>query len=306
LKDTTFFKQADLLLDCIPYISLEPNFAIKGGTAINFFYRNLPRLSVDIDLVYLPVEDWETTLKNIHLALQKLSSHIEKSFPLVEIKTIPDPNTGNITRLNIEREGATVKIEPNFVIRGTVFPPEKRMLVKKAQELFEKAVEAQTLSFADLFASKICAALDRQHPRDLFDVKLLLENEGITHDVWQAFMVYLISHNRPIVELLNPNWKSIQQEFETNFQGMTIIPITMEELYHTRDLLVKMIRKALTENDKKFLLSFKKGKPEWELLSVKHAQDLPAVKWKLLNIKRMSPLKRRQAYQKLADYLEKI
>ncbi len=57
------------------------------------------------------------------------------------------------------------------------------------------------------------AALDRQHPRDLFDVSALLANEGLTDALRTAFVVYLISHNRPAVELLAPGRLDIEAEF---------------------------------------------------------------------------------------------
>ncbi len=302
MNESTYIRQAKLLLDILPLLAAEPSFALKGGTAINFFIRDLPRISFDIDLTYLPIEDRENTLKNIDSILRKLSSKIRKTMP--SIKIFPNYLQGEyLIKLIIKREDAVVKIEPNIIVRGSVFPSEKRMLVKKAQNLFEKAVEAQLLSFADLYASKICAALDRQHPRDLFDVKLLLENEGFTENIRQAFIVYLISHNRPMVELLNPNLLDISTIFETEFSGMTFIPITLDELQQARNRLIDEIRKSLTENERKFLLSFKMGQPEWDRIPFKHIKNLPAVQWKLQNIRNMKTSKHRKALQKLADYL---
>jgi len=52
--------QVELLLRVLPYVAKEKVFALKGGTAINLFVRDLPRLSVDIDLTYLPFEDRAT------------------------------------------------------------------------------------------------------------------------------------------------------------------------------------------------------------------------------------------------------
>ena len=57
MRETPFFRQADLLVQVMPFVNAEACFALKGGTAINFFVRDFPRLSVDIDLVYLPLED---------------------------------------------------------------------------------------------------------------------------------------------------------------------------------------------------------------------------------------------------------
>ncbi len=66
MKDSRFFKQAYLMLRLLPYVAKEKCFGLKGGTAINLFVRDMPRLSVDIDLTYLPLKSREESLKNIH------------------------------------------------------------------------------------------------------------------------------------------------------------------------------------------------------------------------------------------------
>ena len=303
MKESPFFEQANLLLDIIPLLAKEPRWALKGGTAINFFIRDLPRLSVDIDLAWLPLEDWNTTLKNIHKALQKLKIQIHEEYPDTKISVSYDRQEHFVRRLIVQRTGATIKVEPNFIFRGSVFPPERRLLSLRAQELFEKSMEAQVLSFADLYGSKICAALDRQHPRDLFDVKLLLENEGLTENVRQAFLIYLISHNRPMAELLRPNFKDLKQTFQKEFAGMTMVSVTPEELLQILEILINKIHNTLTLDEKKFILSIKQGKPEWALFPLKHIQHLPSVKWKLQNIERMNRVKHEAALKKLVKVL---
>jgi len=139
-----------------------------------------------------------------------------------------------------------------------------------------------------LYGGKICAALDRQHPRDLFDVKLLLDNEGITDKIRTAFIVYLISHNRPMNELLNPTFQDISNQFTAEFKGMMFNRITLEELNHARKELVNRLMSDLTEREKRFLISVKSKKPQWDLIEVEHIKDLPAVKWKLLNLEKMT------------------
>ena len=80
-------------------------------------------------------------------------------------------------------------------MRGSVYLSEVRELMPRAQAEFGYA-EMQILSFEDLYAGKFCAALDRQHPRDLFDVRLLLSHEGVSGRLKDAFLVYVLSHNR--------------------------------------------------------------------------------------------------------------
>ena len=115
-------------------------------------------------------------------------------------------------------------MEPNLVLRGSVYSPIQAKLCKKAENEFELSVSTKVLSTADIYGGKICAALDRQHPRDFFDLKLLLENEGLTDEIRRAFVVYLASHDRPMHELLKPKWKDIKAVFEKEFKGMTLEP----------------------------------------------------------------------------------
>ncbi len=81
MKDTVFFRQAELLLRILPLIHKEEVFDLKGGTAINFFVRDLPRLSVDIDLTYLPVNERDFALNDIRNALIRISEEIQRRIP---------------------------------------------------------------------------------------------------------------------------------------------------------------------------------------------------------------------------------
>jgi predicted nucleotidyltransferase component of viral defense system len=304
MKDTIYYKQAELVLRILPFVNSEKNFAIKGGTAINFFVRDLPRISVDIDLSYVPINSRDTALEDISRSIENISTKIKRTFPdcILSFKKIRQPEA--IRTLIINVSGVTIKIEPNLVIRGTIYEPEIRQLSQKAQSLFEMSVNTKTLSLAELYGGKICAALDRQHPRDLFDVHLLFENEGIDEQTRKAFLVYLISHPRPIVEVLNPTLLDIGKIFENQFEGMTSIDIDLMDLVETRKTLVTFLKASLTEEEKQFLLSVKMGKPEWDQLNLKNVENFPAVKWKLLNIRKMEKLKHKKAIEKLRNYLE--
>jgi predicted nucleotidyltransferase component of viral defense system len=304
LKDTRFFIQAELLLQIIPFFSNVQIFALKGGTAINFFIRNLPRLSVDIDLAYLPVTDREKAIADISMALEKIAELIPQRLFVTQIDRKYLIDSRRTIALLVRKDDASVKIEPNLVVRGAVFPSENRILCKKAETLFEQSVASSTLSFADIYAGKICAALDRQHPRDLFDIKMLLENEGLTDQIRQAFIVYLISHPRPIVELLDPNFIDISQTYENEFRGMTTEDISLKDLIQTRATLVRLIKRSLTINERRFILSVKQREPQWSLLDLEHIRDLPAVKWKLINLGRMNSSKHQKAVKHLREYLE--
>lgn len=140
---------------------------------------------------------------------------------------------------------------------------------------------------ACLYAGKIVAALDRQHPRDLFDVRDLMANEGIDETLRRAFLVYLLSHDRPMHELLAPKRKEITGEFERAFNGMTDAPVRLEELLAAREEIVADAVGRMPDAHRKFLISFERGAPEWTLLGLEKVAELPAVRWRQQNLDRL-------------------
>lgn len=294
-------RQVSLLIRVIPFVAEEKAFALKGGTAINLFVRDMPRLSVDIDLTYLPVEDRETSLAAIEAAMLRIRQRIEQAMPGAQVHPSRSADERVVTKLVVRFEGVQVKIEVTPVIRGTVYEPAIASVVPVVEETFGFA-EIQMVSRADLYAGKIVAALDRQHPRDLFDVRDLLGNEGITDELRRAFLVYLLSHNRPMAEVLAPRRKPLHDEYDRGFVGMTAEPVAIADLEAAREAIVAIMVADMPEEHRRFLLGFKRGKPDWELLGMPEARHLPAVLWKQRNLDRLSREKR----DGLADALEKV
>ena len=303
MRSSPFFPQAQLVIRSLPHVGTEDCFALKGGTAINLFLRDIPRLSVDIDLTYVPIEPREPSLEHISQALSRIARRIERGIGGASVVEAHPKGSSHVARLFVETPDARIVIEPNHVIRGTVFPTEDRDLVEEAEHLFEMAVSVPTLSSADLYGGKICAALDRQHPRDLFDIKLLLGAEGITDSIRRAFIVYLASHNRPISELLAPGRHEFRQVFENELVGMVRYSVSYDELVDARDRLVETLRECLTDAEREFLISLKSGDPDWTLLGIPEIERLPAIQWKLANIRKMDTKKRTDALAHLKAVL---
>ena len=151
--------QVGLLVSAIPIVADEPDFALKGGTAINLFCRDMPRLSVDIDLTYVPLHDRETALANIDAAFDRIVERARKSLRGVDAQRISGGGDGD-TRVLLRSADAEVKIEVSPVLRGTVKAPHTMRVTDAVEEAFGFA-EMSVLSFEDLYAGKICAALDR-------------------------------------------------------------------------------------------------------------------------------------------------
>ena len=221
LKEHPYFKQAGLMLEVLPSVAAEECFALKGGTAINFFIRDMPRLSVDIDLTYLPIEDRATSLKNISEALKRIALRFQKINPRVTIQEGLIKGTKTVTKLYISNAESQVIIEPNLTLRGTFFPTEKRRVSPQVAKNFGASASMAVVSAPDLYGGKICAALDRQHPRDLYDVKVFFENEGLTDEIRKGFVLYLSGHDETMSQLLQPARKDIAEIYKTQFEGMT-------------------------------------------------------------------------------------
>ncbi len=219
--------QVDLLLQVLPHVMKEEAFALKGGTAINLFVRDMPRLSVDIDLTWLPFDDRTTALDGITDALRRVKERVEKDIPQSRVKLAPQSD-GQETKLNIQTPTAQIKVEVNTLIRGSLLPPVRMRVVEATETEFGLSASANVVSHAELFGGKICAALDRQHPRDLFDVQLMLDNEGLTDEIRMGLIAGLLSHSRPIHEMLQPNFLDQRKVFESQFDGMAFTPFTYE------------------------------------------------------------------------------
>ncbi|CAJ1836185.1 hypothetical protein HLBENOHH_01975 [Aeromonas dhakensis] len=300
-KDSVYYRQVALLLKMLPIIANEKMFALKGGTAINLFVRDFPRLSVDIDLSYLPLEPREEAIANVRGALQRI---VEQTNKQQGLQARLQDNNGDELRI-IVTGAATIKIELSPVARGTLHDPEVLPVVEDVETEFGYA-EIAVVSMPDLYGGKLCAAMDRQHPRDLFDVRMLLAAEGITREIFVGFLAYTLGHPRPISEVMDPRWKDISGAFQQEFEGMTNKPVSLEELLEVPEAMFAALKAQFTQRDKEFLLSFKRGEPDWTLFDVPTAEQLPAIRWKLQNLQKLrdkNPGKHQEALVKLDNVL---
>ncbi|CTS33228.1 nucleotidyl transferase AbiEii/AbiGii toxin family protein [Escherichia coli] len=294
-KTSPDYRQVALLVRALPWVANESCFALKGGTAINLFIHDFPRLSVDIDLAWIPLESREVALPNVREALTRIAAELEAQ---TGIRAVLQTHNPDEMRIIVTTDDAQIKIEVSPVARGTLYPPQERDIVGAVEEEFGFAA-LPVVSLPDLYGGKLCAALDRQHPRDFYDVKMLLDTQGIDRSIFNGFIVYLLSHNRPLSEVLNPRWKDITEPFQNEFSGMTFEEVSLEELKEVPERMLSTLKTHFTQQDFDFLMSFKRGEPDWNLAPEPHIQNLPAVQWKLRNIGQMSEEKRAQSLEKL-------
>ena len=292
-------KQVSLLIKCIPFISQIDCFALKGGTAINLFYRNLPRLSVDIDLVYVPNKSRQEAMKEINESLKLISSRMKSKGILSQVQ-----NNNGIQKLVCFENDTAIKIEPNYTNRGVCLPLELKHTSDKVQELFGFA-EIKVLSKPELFGGKICAALDRQHPRDLFDVFLMIKDNEITEEIKDGFLVELLCHNRNIYELLRPKEKDQREIFNTQFNQMSNLQFDYNDHQNTFRKLVTIINNKLTIEDKTMLLNFTRLKEFYFNAKFNNIENLSAIKWKIKNLSMLKE-NNKQKYDELIEQTKKV
>lgn len=295
-----YLDTARLLTRVAPLVFVDDTFALKGGTAINLFVRDMPRLSVDLDLVFpdhrLPRGEALARINDaIRQSVERLNKHGFQTH-------VPASGDAGETKLLVRQGSTEVKIEVNFVMRGTVQPARMTSLTPNARDTLEADIEIPVVSLDDVYGGKLMAAMDRQHPRDLFDVMQLFAHEGITTGIRRAFVVYLASHNRPVHEVLFPSPRDIRHEFEHNFVGMTAEPVELDALLAAREQMMRELQQGLTDEERRFLLSLVTAEPEWALLDIPHVEKLPGVRWKLQNLERL----RKANARKFAEQSEEL
>ena len=301
--ESPFKQQVSLLLEIISDVFADSELALKGGTAINLFAQDLPRLSVDIDVAYIKVSDRATFIKRISEITAEICRKLRAKSAL---KVFTNRTADGFTnQIRVEDPLTSIKIDINFIMRGTVYDCVQLNSSSMVKSIFKKSVKIKCLSFEDLYAGKFCAALDRSHPRDLFDLFIFFRNHQMTEKLKVAFIVYLLSSNRPIYELLDPMPnKNLEDLFKKEFEGMVAEAVTIEELKESKTLLINSIHEVLNNDDRNFLISFKSGEPIWDLFPLEGFKDMPSIKWKLHNIKNMPKAKHEVMLNKLKDVLK--
>ncbi len=298
--DKPYIDAVRLLLETVPVVFEQPRFAMKGGTAINLFVEDMPRLSVDIDIVYTDHKaNREEALAAISTSLEKARKKLAAWGIQVEVARAP---TGEEIKMFVRRKGSQVKIEVNYVFRGTILPVETRRLTAKARDLFTTTITVPTLALAELYGSKLVAAMDRQHPRDLYDVRGMYAKTGLTPAIVECFVCYLAGHRRPVHEVLFSRNTDMAQAYQNELMGMVRDPASLADLVSTRERLKKELPAALTTEHRRFLLGLVMAEPDWSLIACPHLADLPAIRWKLQNLNKLKKSNRAKFTQQ-ADEL---
>jgi hypothetical protein len=213
-------------------------------------------------------------LKAISSGLAAARKQLAKSGTEADISGAAE---GEEIKLFIRRGRIQVKVEVNHVFRGTILPPEIRQVKAEARQLFTTDLSLPMLATPELYGGKIVAAMDRQHPRDLFDIHGLFASGGLSPEIVECFVCCLAGHNRPVHEVLFSRDQDIATAWQNEFQGMTFHPISLADLQAARARLRHELAARITPNQRRFLIGLVSGEPDWQLMHCPHLSQLPAV-----------------------------
>ena len=200
-----------------PY--LKGKLALKGGTALNLFFFNLPRLSVDIDLNYIGAVEREKMLSErpkVEQAIQAVCAR--EGFA---VRRVPDQHAGGKWSLRYESslgQGANLELDVNFMFRIPLWPVTS---MDSHQVGSYRVEDIQVLDLHELAAGKLAALLARYQARDLFDAHQLLYQSRLRREQLRlAFVVYGAMNRK--------DWRTVSAEdldFEEGELERQLLPL---------------------------------------------------------------------------------
>ncbi len=277
---------------------LKQRLVLKGGTALNLFSFNLPRLSVDIDLNYIGVVERESMLAERPKVEEAVRATCSREGLIV--RRVPKEHAGGKWLLRYESalgQGGNLQVDLNFMFRIPLWPV---MNMDSHSVGSYQVADIPVLDIHELAAGKLCALLARQQGRDLFDSHQLLYHAGLERKRLRlAFVVYGAMNRK--------DWRTVSlhdvdfADDELSHQLLPLLRIKAAEgdeppaSYGKR--LIKECRERLsvvlpfTDSETEFLnLLLDKGEIAPSLLtSDKDLQERisrhPLLEWKALNVR---------------------
>lgn len=285
------------LIDVLQFIyseldSKHTKLVLKGGTAINLLYMNLPRLSVDIDLDYIGSLDKENTIKDRMIIMNSLDIFMSKEGYFVSTKSresaILASRTYSFTNAFGNKDN--IKIEINFIDRVHIFDIEKVEM-----SYFERNATISAPIKEELFGMKICALIDRGKPRDLYDVNNIISMSAKLdlEKLRKSTLFYLSLDGVFVID--DKTYKKIEAIRLSEIKR-ELLPVLAKndefDLNETKAKVVTWLKELLTLTDmeKQYLNCFYNGDYNPCLLFdsslAKKVSNHPMARWRISCIKR--------------------
>ena len=272
--------QMQLLVDLMPYVS--EDFAPKGGTAINMFCRDLPRYSVDMDLVYLPRTDRLTAVRSMRGLLEQMRRAAQNGLRGVTTSQVRGGKdaTAGLLWVEVRRGEVSVKIETPVSARQTLHAPSILNAVPAAESEFGPA-RMKVVSFDEMYAGKVGASLGRRQLRDMFDIFHLLENEGLTEDLFRSFLAYAVADGRPPHMILSRAWHARKLPEQKRWQELMRTTLPMDRLLAANAELRQQCENRITPQVRQFLIDVHDGAADPGVIGIPEASTWPAFLWRM-------------------------
>ena len=296
-KVQTYIARVNLLLKVLPTI-IEPKvFGLSGGTLLNLFYLNMPRYSIDIDLVWFPNDELEVLKEKARKVFEEIFVQLNKEnittvfypkelhFDVKEKIKLPKknrPHLGFPTNLKIN-------VQISYYKREFLQKPTTVRLSPNARKKFGCDFEVVGLGKEEIFANKLYVACSRQAPKDIFDaffIKKELDLDDISDVLREALIYNIVSYDRgePSMEFgLNPMIKDNKITFDQDFVGINIEPFSYQDYLIEQKQNILDVHNLLTDRDKEFIFSIQKTEPRWDIYDFR---DSFAVKARINNLEK--------------------
>ncbi len=273
-----------------------PDFALKGGTALNLYGLNMPRLSLDVDLVFLPEVKAEEASWLQGEALFQFQKLIEQRLPDAEVMSRLD-SAQNINALVVRLRRIETAVELVPTTRGHLYPLEKKNLCALGRIYWHHPLPAQLVSWAEVCAGKFMARLERQKARDLMDCDNILKLGPIDDQIRLAFLVEILGRGMPTVRMNSQNlvetiwfplspadlWtgepRPVDRVDWSSLTRLVAKPMLRSELDSVQDVLRQELLVKMPAYHKDFLLMWVRGTPHWSLLDYPRLEDRPILQY---------------------------
>lgn len=285
------FRLLDVLITLKSNPVTKDAFVLKGGTALNLFILEFPRISIDIDLNYVRFISKSGMLKDRKLITSEIQKLFQSEYQLEITKEVHALSQFTFHYQTMSGSTDMLKLEVNYLVRVPLLSPRIRTFRR-----FSQNIDFLCLEYQEVLAGKIIALLSRYTPRDLFDVYQIIVSPLTVDNRFLRSLVlfYGIVTDTKIFDLFNLKFELITQKDVQN----KLAPMLRRGTFPDRDELVTRVEKflapflALTDKEADAIHNFyNTGQLDFDILfPQKQIQNKirisPSLKWKIKNIKK--------------------
>lgn len=289
-------EKVKLLLEVLPTITEPKQLGLQGGTLLNLFCLNMPRYSIDIDLIWLPSD----SLQNLKSKGRKVFENIfqeltQKNYKIVRERDNLNFEVKKVLKIPSKHRpsgfydtNVKIDVQLSYYKRQFLEPENSLRLAPNVRKKFGFDFAVKGISRDEIFANKLFVACSRQAPKDIFDayqIKKELDLKNITPNLRKSLIYNFVSYDRgepTMVYGLNPTIKNVKEaRFNKEFLGINLEPFSYQDYLIQQKQNMLDIRALLTDLDKEFIYSIQRLEPRWDIYDF---EDLAPVQLRLKHL----------------------